>query len=525
MKAINWTAFKEHGCVKCGCATCYSTGIVGSTSVVKCQECEEKFLILSDDLSMSNVGFPVENYDGIVFDEERNVFFHGEVLYDCQTGIMKQDLLKKYLQENNHEVGTLIDGFVYPCVINHPREKISSHEYEGIATKTKDDKGYFCVPVNLDRDLVCDVKSKEDGQKITKMINDIGDKFGDFRCQLNYDKCDDNFSQIIIKFQDDLRAALLAKLIQDNSNVITKDIVMQSLTQDIDFETFWKCKILWAIDKSADIRCMHDFVLAFGGFPKEMQEDSYYAFQRENYVDQFEVLGACKQINLEFEKKNFSNAWALMSHLVDLNNDSFNKKLKASAPGGTEYFEYCRQILQNELSNVVKVYSKYKNEEIYSSSLSNTIPLKKNFKLSSDMKANFILDWQSVMPTILEVIDFPTLKIATTRRFKTDEQIIQDEKEAFESLANPYAMFSLFGLCVQVTKCIEDNQIETAILAIEHVSKQIDSPLFVKLYENKDSNDVQVLKTKAVYARLVQLTEKYYHQLLVSDEAKRALKQ
>ena len=75
MKAINWTAFKEHGCVKCGCATCYSTGIVGSTSVVKCQECEEKFLILSDDLSMSNVGFPVENYDGIVFDEERNVFF------------------------------------------------------------------------------------------------------------------------------------------------------------------------------------------------------------------------------------------------------------------------------------------------------------------------------------------------------------------------------------------------------------------------------------------------------------------
>lgn len=123
--AVSLFEFGEHGCIHCGCDYCYNEFVRTSGTIpVKCGECGTQFVIVADNLSISDIGF-------------------GE------------------------------DGFK-PTVQEHPRKDIPAHAY--VRPDLRPDPNSdaeFWTPRGVGYDLSGFVKSKEAGARIISMIQAI----------------------------------------------------------------------------------------------------------------------------------------------------------------------------------------------------------------------------------------------------------------------------------------------------------------------------------------------------------------
>lgn len=85
-------------------------------------------------------------------------------------------------------------------------------------------------------------------------------------------------------------------------------------------------------------------------------------------------------------------------------------------------------------------------------------------------------------------------------------------------------MLSLFGLYAQVSRNIEEGQIENAILAVQHVASQSNSPLFEQLQRETKNDDIRALMTQTVYVQISSMASKYYGKQNQTGSPKRLFK-
>ena len=509
MIAVKRSAYEKSGCVNCGCEYCYSDGISGPTTPVICGECKTKFLIVRDDLQMSSVGF---NKDGVM-----------KVL--LKPARISRDMIEENFNSDINAVE--LNGYYYPIPQEHPRKGITKHKYVKPDVRPENGIGDFCHPRGVGYDLACFVKSKEAGQRITDMINKINEEFEgkSFSCWLDYREHEPNWIQVKINYPDELRALFLSGLIAENGNVITEDIVRKAISMKIDFANYWKYKACGRVYNAVEIDFMHGIVGTPAEFTREQRDKIYHeTWQRNNYLDQFEVWGAYKQIDLELEKGNVENAIALVRHLVDLNGDHFNYELMLQRGKEREYITSLRGYLHKELVRALNIH--YRNTGVFikqndGKQTCDYDTLSENFKLSEDAKQQFVTDWQRLIPMIFNVIDLEALKSATIWEFKKDAEAIAQEKQTLNKYPNLYAMFALFGLYVQVSRNLEEGQIENAILAVQHVASQMQSPLFNQLQTMASNNDTHFLRTQTVYAEIYNTASKYYCEQVVPGTPKK----
>ena len=229
MRAIKVADYEKYGCVKCGCNYAYSDGYFGTEASLICGECGEKFVILNNLAKTSSVGFGKEGFQGITIPKENTKTAESLLNWISQTDFSKPEIQEKLA----NGIGIEKDGFVYLLVTPHPREGIPSHDLVIPDLRPEEKNGDFCYPRGVGYDLACFVKSKQAGERITEMINRVVKDYTNetFCCHLDYREDEPLWIQVKIDYQSELRAELLAKLIEENDNVITEAIVRNTLNQ------------------------------------------------------------------------------------------------------------------------------------------------------------------------------------------------------------------------------------------------------------------------------------------------------
>ena len=176
--AVSWSEYKKHGCVKCGCEYCYSTGIQGGgCAPVRCGECGEEFVILADGLTESRIGF-----------------------------------------------GTGNGNFVYPKLQEHPRRGIPKHEYVRPDIRPEGG-GEYWTPRGVGYDLAGFVKCKAAGERIVKMVEEVIGRPP--KTWLDYRPSEPNWIQVKVQAEDGFDLEKLCKLCSDG--IITEDKLREAL--------------------------------------------------------------------------------------------------------------------------------------------------------------------------------------------------------------------------------------------------------------------------------------------------------
>lgn len=173
---VNQSEYNEHGCIKCGCDYCFCGPIrMGNCAPVTCGECGENFIILADGLK------------------------------ECPMGI----------------------GEDKPKLITHPRIGIPKHEY--IRPDIKPHEGEYWGPRGVGYDLSGFVKSKQAGERIVAMVEEVIGKKP--KSWLDYRKSEPTWIQVKIQKEDGFDLNMLTKLCYEDG-IITKDRLIKSLNKE-----------------------------------------------------------------------------------------------------------------------------------------------------------------------------------------------------------------------------------------------------------------------------------------------------
>lgn len=464
MKAINWTSFEEHGCINCGCDFCYNdNGIaINNNFIATCGECKTKFLVLSDNVNRSMIG--------------------------CYTG--KQD-------ENGEDI------FEYPFVEEHPRKGIPKHKFVNPDVRPENGVGDFCIPRGVGYDLACFVRSKEAGQRITDMINDMAKeaKNNAFTCQLDYREHEPLWIQVKIAYKSSVRATILAHLIHSNGNIITKSVVKEAMEKEIDFPTFYE----FAVKNIIAVNSMESFrkLINYPGNltnceRKKAYDDLLYS---GNPLDQFELFGASKQIELELKKGNVKLAVEILKNVVNSYPDfkNFSKPSKKLV-----FSEQCRDDLQQLLIKAINVYyiTTDQQEKCITEIVSDSQSV--DMRLFDEKKTiEFVQDWERLKHLILGTIDLKAIKnIASPSESTTSTN-------AFDGTSYLYPSCCLLGLVVYGKNEIERGNKLNIVLAINHVAKHYTEDLFSLLQQESKNNDMHFLLLQFAYAEVINMAKKY----------------
>ncbi|MGI6324604.1 MAG: hypothetical protein ACOXZS_01460 [Bacilli bacterium] len=210
MKAVSIEERNKWGCIDCGCDDYIVEDSTRGANVnlIRCFGCGKRFVVLFSGLTKSPVSFE-----------------------DEKTGQP-----------------------VYPVVQEHPRKGILKHKYKVLDVRPENGIGEYCVPLSMKYNLTCMVKSKEAGERIVAMFNNINKKIGsncyeDEPCfvrginsvRTDYREWDPTWLKIKIPFcanhQKNTRL-LMEKL--EKKGIITEEIIWEALTAPWDFESLWK---------------------------------------------------------------------------------------------------------------------------------------------------------------------------------------------------------------------------------------------------------------------------------------------
>ena len=177
--AVSWSEFKESGCVTCGCDYCYTGPVSGAgANPVTCGECKSGFLILSDGLMYSPMGFGSD--DG--------------------------------------------SPTFYPTLQSHPRKGIPSHEYVRPDIRPEGE-GEYWSPRGVGYDLSGFVKSKEAGERIVAMTEKVIGKTP--KTWLDYRPSEPMWIQVKFQAEDGFDLEKLGKTCHEDG-IITEDRLRQA---------------------------------------------------------------------------------------------------------------------------------------------------------------------------------------------------------------------------------------------------------------------------------------------------------
>ena len=229
MKAVKNSEFEEFGCVKCGCEYCYCDYFAGSEMKVICGECHEEFLVVHDSIKISSIGFDAESFDGFIISSKEqldtpNIDFLSTI-----------DFSNKEIQDKlSKGIGLNQKGWIHLITTPHPRKGIKKHPLVVPDIRPENGIGEYCYPREVGYDIACFVKSKEAGERITEMINQVcrEENKDSFHCRLDYRIDEPLWIQVKIQYNDRDRAHYLIDSISNNDNIITKEIVKDAIHID-----------------------------------------------------------------------------------------------------------------------------------------------------------------------------------------------------------------------------------------------------------------------------------------------------
>lgn len=183
MIAISFSDYKKYGCPNCGCDFVVAGNFSGGgTTTGTCEECKLEFVLLSEGVETSKVGF----------------------------GTGRKD-------ENGKEI------FEYPKRIEHPRIGIPAHKYEW--PDPRPEYGEYWTSRGIGYDLSGFVKSKKAGERLLEMVKEVLGK-DDPKTWLDWREHEPKWIQF--KFQsNEFDLEKLDKMARENDNIITKEILME----------------------------------------------------------------------------------------------------------------------------------------------------------------------------------------------------------------------------------------------------------------------------------------------------------
>ncbi len=321
MVAVSSSDYQQFGCVECGCDFAYNNGIKFSGVVLlKCGECGKEFAILADGLTKSTMTFSTGKKDS-----------NGEIIFSCPT-----------LQE-------------------HPRKGIEKHKFIRPDIRPKYGNGEFCNPRGIRYDLACFVRSKEAGERVVKMFQNIQKEYKDercFTCRLDYRENEPLRGQVKINYDNigEHNASVLSQLIKEDG-IITEDKIRKARNIEWDFANMWKYITANKILISVNLELIQKLVK----YPNDITEDDKDSIMldlenNKNLLAMFEIYGMYLQVNIELSSDNVERAVEVVEHTI-LNIDS---QLYKDIQGKRKYADQrvFHEHLKEYLLELLQVHSK-----------------------------------------------------------------------------------------------------------------------------------------------------------------------
>lgn len=457
---------------------------------------------------------------------------------DCDNfkNALKQsiNLIEQYKQYGCPNCGCESCDFAYTIsehlvttTCNECHEKFVVLDIDKLSTKCKDIRpenniGDFCYPRPIGYDLACFVNSKEAGQRICDVFNNLDSE--QFSCHLDYRDFEPNWVQVKISFKESLRGSILSDLIIQNNNIITEDIIKEATSKKIDFKVLWRHQVLTRLSYVTSpyllhLSCMNPDELSNN--ENDILFSSFYNEKNQNYLVQFETYGATQQIEKELKKGNVKNALSTGKHLLQIESSTFNKYYDFLIAAKTQQ-ESVRHYFYSPL--LMNINNQFINDEDFDQVIKDDDELfvynKKRTTLNDQEQApELIKKWDEILELFKEFIDLQTLQNLTNcNGSKTDEELNAIIKTQ-ETSKNIFITFSLFGLYIQVTREIDTLNFENAVLAIQHVADQKDSPLFLETLNNLSEEDAN--KLNEIYTKLSDIVNIY----CIKEETKQFIKE
>ena len=485
MKAVKESDFKKWGCVECGCEYCYHDHLYGGmVQILICGECNSRFMVMADDMVVSNIGIGKKTYRGFAipyeFQNTRDSFsFFLQKLFHSNEDVKNQ------IQNG---IGFLKNGFVYPIVGPHHREGILKHKLVVPDLRPDSGIGEFCNPRGVGYDLACFVKSKEAGERVVSMINRLDQESG-FHCfhaHLDYREKEPLWIQVKIDYTSEMRAKILDKMIRENHNIITEDIVRSSLEKEIDFETVFELETKNAFLNPISTSFLEKALVDYSNLSLEKKNMIFESsYSNPNFLDQFEVYGTYLEVMKKLEKRDVSSAKEALHHYMTLENDSYSTGMLDRVSLQQDYVSYFHENLVDSIENLLNQFS-------YSSLDRNTYF---DFSISLVDKEMLLNQWKDISSLLLSHVSFEDMT----------KDLALEKGDAIKT-DSPFISFSLFGLYVQVEKFLMEEDYSGALAAICHVSRQKDFlkipdsyyPIYEKLKEIELSFSLEkpFIKTK-----------------------------
>ena len=201
---------EKYGCPNCGCS--YKVLTFGSpTSMdVYCGECRTEYTIVADKV--------IDHVKTVIDIQKIN-----NILVKYSGNEKSYENKKKCEEYMSTEYFKCLKGLA-DAVVTHPREGIPKHELSVPDKRPEGIDGEYCIGG------FGKVYTKEAGQRIVKMVKSVNEEFHNqsFRCRLLYE----NPLWIHVDFDhpDPLRVRVLNEMIDENNNVVTRDILRKALT-------------------------------------------------------------------------------------------------------------------------------------------------------------------------------------------------------------------------------------------------------------------------------------------------------
>ncbi|MDO4282816.1 MAG: hypothetical protein Q4D02_04190 [Clostridia bacterium] len=466
LNAISNHDFKEFGCPNCGCDFAYnSCGISGMGAMpAKCGECNHEFVILADGLTESPIGFGTEN---------QNEYYH-------------------------------------PKLQTHPRKGTPKHKFVRPDLRPENGIGEFCSPRGVGYDLACFVKSKEAGQRIVQMFEKIAAKrkkkaqgckcfvCGHSPAWLDYRPHEPLWIQVKIQYcsKHERNISVLSQLIAKDG-IITEDKIMQAINFEETFENLWNFVVCHSVYNVVDLEFLQNLLKDPNQLTKQdkslMEIDYKY---HKNILAMFHSFGFYLQFNDLLKNNRTNMAYLAAEQYGQAISFVFNHSVN---PDGLEKKTYLS--LSNEIKEMLMAYPYVNVSSTYCDFKTARVDeLTKKYQKTLT-EQNFAFTFRNLWNKIIKMHVYDCIDIEYLRK-------LSDPKEPNPDFSDTdiITMFHAYGLYLQVTILLNEENVKMAAFAVEQFSNTLTS------HFNLDfENQMEREKYKNLFMDLAVLLNSYWN--------------
>ena len=454
IKAISYKDYQEYGCPCCNnlnipVKSHEFTVKENEASRIECQECGVDFIIQGAEVKESNIGF------------------------------------------RNHRT----EDFYVPTLEEHPNQE-PAHTYVIPDKRPENGVGDFCNPRGFNgSEMACFVTSKEAGQRITKMINQIKNETpeSNFTCYLDHREHEPFWIQAKINYSNDFKNRVLHSLIVNNDRTITEDMITKANEAEITFQSYWEYKAKHRYFSPADLELIRD--LGDSGFSRKgityyLQNEA--GSQRNNRIDEFEMFATWSLVEKYMAKNNEEQAYKLLLHYYQMDKDPFNSLMTRENNGnGNNHISSLKGYFTEEIQKTLdlKDANYLHNGDVWRHQ--NSIK-DKLITVLGEVKNS---EYDELLDSIEQVIDRGDIETYINAVISKDSSKITDIRE------DMYIQLSLYGLYIQLSELREmymnRSNHKKCLTAIKHVADQKNTQYFKTIDTSKYDNLYQIMRNYA----------------------------